>query len=73
MKAAPDLEAPGKIIERMHQALQDERLRGVADRIETDRLKNRVGDEVVYVEVPKLEEDVHDLGGLATIASHLVP
>ena len=72
-EAAPDLEAPGKIIERMHQALQDERLRGVADRIETDRLKNRVGDEVVYVEVPKLEEDVHDLGGLATIASHLVP
>lgn len=59
-------------VERMRRALEDERLRGVADRIESDRLRSKVGDDVVFVQVPALEEDVHDLGALARVAEHLV-
>lgn len=70
-RVEPALDAP-RAIDRMRRALEDERLQGVADRIESERLHHRVGEEVLLVLVPALEEDVHDLGGLARIASHLV-
>ncbi len=69
--AAPSLDAP-KTLELLRRALEDERLQGVADRIEVERLKSRVGDDVLLVEVPELERDVHDLGMLAIIAKHLM-
>jgi anion-transporting ArsA/GET3 family ATPase len=63
-------------VERMLQALQDERLQAVADRIESDRLQNHIrqsreGNRVQFVEVPAFEEDVHDLKALARVASYL--
>ena len=63
-------------VERMLQALQDERLQAVADRIESDRLQNHIrqsreGSRVQFVEVPAFEEDVHDLKALARVASYL--
>jgi anion-transporting ArsA/GET3 family ATPase len=63
-------------VDRMMQALQDERLQAVADRIESDRLQNHIrrsrgGDGVLFVEVPAFEEDVHDLKALARVASYL--
>lgn len=70
-RVEPGLE-PERVVDRMRRALEDERLQGVADRIESERLHHRVGDEVLLVQVPALEEDVHDLGGLARIAAHLV-
>jgi hypothetical protein len=67
---------PTDTVERMMQALQDERLQAVADRIESDRLQNHIrqsrgGDRVQFVEVPAFEEDVHDLRALARVASYL--
>ncbi len=59
------------LVDAMTQALDDERLRSVADRIETDRLRNHLRGETTFVEVPRLEHDVHDLGALSIIASHL--
>ena len=64
-------------VERMLEALQDERLQAVADRIESDRLRNHVaqspaGAAVGFVEVPAFEEDVHDLRMLARVAEYLV-
>ncbi len=69
-QACPELDAPS-VLERTRRALEDERLRAVADRIESDRLRAHVGHDVLFVEVPALEEDVHDLGGLAEIARYL--
>jgi anion-transporting ArsA/GET3 family ATPase len=63
---------PGSAIDRMGRALEDERLRAVADRIESDRLRSRVGKETTFVEVPAFDEDVHDLRALAKVARHLV-
>jgi anion-transporting ArsA/GET3 family ATPase len=63
-----------RAVERMWRALDDERLRGVADRIEAERLRTMVRGEpqARFVEVPAFEEDVHDLGALARVAHHLV-
>lgn len=63
---------PASAVDRMGRALEDERLRAVADRIESDRLRNRVGKETTFVEVPAFDEDVHDLRALAKVARHLV-
>ncbi|MFK8003392.1 MAG: ArsA family ATPase [Polyangiales bacterium] len=60
------------LVDATNTALQDERLRAVADRIESDRLRNKLGGDSIFVEVPRLEQDVHDLGGLSIIAKHLV-
>ncbi len=62
----------GDVVEKMWQALEDERLQAVADRIESDRLKNQLGDDAGFVEVPAFEEDVHDLRALSRVAQHLV-
>ena len=67
----PDVDA-SEAIDRMFRALEDERLRAVADRIESDRLRSRVGKETTFVEVPAFERDVHDLRALARVAKHLV-
>lgn len=68
----PDGADAGKLVGRMRRALDDARLRAVADRLEADRLKNKCGKDALYVEVPVLEHDVHDLGSLARVASYLV-
>jgi hypothetical protein len=60
-----------KAVRRMRRALDDARIVAAADRKQADRLASRTGERAVYVEVPALEEDVHDLGGLAEIARHL--
>ena len=59
-------------LDRMWQALEDERMRAVADRIESDRLRSRLNDDTVFVEVPAFEKDVHDLSALAKVAAHLM-
>ncbi len=61
-----------RAVERMRRALDDERLQGVADRIEAERLRTMVQSETQFVEVPAFEEDVHDLAALARVASYLV-
>ncbi len=70
-EALPDID-PSSAVDRMGRALEDERLRAVADRIESDRLRSRVGKETTFVEVPAFDEDVHDLRALAKVAKHLV-
>ncbi len=61
-----------RLVSRMRRALDDARLQAVADRLECDRLESRGGDDTLYVEVPVLDQDVHDLSSLAEIASYLV-
>ena len=66
----PSADAP-RLVSRMRRALDDARLQAVADRIECDRLEGHCGDGTLYVEVPVLDQDVHDLASLAEIASYL--
>lgn len=60
-----------ELAERLARALDAEDARGRADRREADALHEHIGRDVVFVEVPALEHDVHDLGALARIASYL--
>ena len=62
---------PVRTLDRMRSALDDERIRGVADRIEAERISSRRAPGVAYVEVPAFDEDVHDLSALARVAEHL--
>ncbi len=64
--------ATASTIDKMNRALEDERLRAVADRIESDRLHNRLDAKTAFVEVPAFERDVHDLEALAKVARYLM-
>lgn len=76
--ARAKLEAAGvagdapRLVSRMRRALDDARLRAVADRLETDRLEAHAGAGSTFVEVPVLDHDVHDLRSLAKVAGYLV-
>jgi anion-transporting ArsA/GET3 family ATPase len=58
--------------EKLWQALDDERLRAVTDRGEVERLHALTKNRGLYVEVPALEEDVHDLASLSRVAEYLM-
>jgi len=60
-----------RAVQRMRRAVDDARTQAIADRLQADRLKQRAGKDRLYVEVPHLEEDVHDLESLAIVASYL--
>lgn len=60
------------LLEKLEQALDDDRLRAVTDRGEVERLKALTGNKGLYIEVPAFEQDVHDLRALAKVASFLV-
>ncbi len=62
---------PHRAIGRMRRALDDARMRAIADRLESDRLRQRAGNDHLFVEVPAFEEDVHDLDALARVAAFL--
>lgn len=61
-----------RLVERMRRALDDARLRAVADRLETDRLETIAGKGALFVEVPVLDEDVHDLRSLHRVSRYLM-
>ncbi|MEM6961500.1 MAG: ArsA-related P-loop ATPase [Myxococcota bacterium] len=60
-----------RALRKMKQSLDDERVRGVADRIQTEWLRAQIGTDVCYVEVPAFEKDVHDLGALSRVSDYL--
>lgn len=60
-----------RAVRRMRRALDDARTRATADRLQSDRLRQRAGRDQIYVEVPAFEEDVHDLAALAEVAAYL--
>ena len=60
-----------RVVSRMRRALDDARIRAIADRLEADRLRHRAGSDHRFVEVPAFEEDVHDLAALAEVAAYL--
>lgn len=63
---------PARLVSRMRRALDDARLRAVADRLESDRLEALAGKDTIFVEVPVLDHDVHDLESLSKVAAYLV-
>jgi anion-transporting ArsA/GET3 family ATPase len=56
---------------RLSEALRAERGWAMADRVQVERLGEQVGDDARIVEVPAFDQDVHDLGALARVASYL--
>lgn len=67
----PEDMEPERAVKRMRRAMDDARTSAVADRLQADRLRQRVGKEHVYVEVPLFEQEVHDLGALSEVAEYL--
>ncbi len=61
-----------RAVKRMRRAVDDARTQAIADRIQAEHLRSRVGQELTFIEVPHFEEDVHDLGALANVAAYLV-
>lgn len=66
----PGLDAE-RAVTRMRRALDDARTRAIADRLQADHLRQRAGQDRLYVEVPAFEQDVHDLSALAEVAAYL--
>lgn len=66
----PGLDAE-RAVSRMRRALDDARTRAIADRLQADHLRQRAGQDRLYVEVPAFEQDVHDLSALAEVAAYL--
>ncbi|MDB4974685.1 MAG: Arsenical pump-driving ATPase [Myxococcaceae bacterium] len=71
LKVPADRDA-GALQDKLERALDEDRLRAVTDRGEVERLKALTGNRGLYIEVPAFEQDVHDLGALARVASYLV-
>lgn len=71
-KGLPEGADAPRLVARMRRALDDARLRAVADRLECDRLESKGGKDALYVEVPVLDQDVHDLSALAQVSQYLV-
>lgn len=59
-----------KLAAKVVQAYRDHRVRALSDRVGRDRLARALGHPPT-IRVPQLDDDVHDLGGLARVASHL--
>ncbi len=66
----PDMDAK-RAVKRLRRAVDDARTQAIADRLQANRLRQRAGPELLYVEVPYFEEDVNDLASLAKVASYL--
>lgn len=67
----PEADAP-RLLGKLRRALGDQRQLALADRHQAGELRRQVEDEGLFIEVPKLEEDVHDLPSLAKVSGHLV-
>ncbi len=73
---SPDIDAE-PLLEKLWGALDEERTRAVNDRVEVERLRGMTriraghGPEG-YIEVPAMDQDVHDLHSLARVATHLM-
>lgn len=62
-----------EFFERMRAALADDVALAQRDAEGVRRLRQSVGSEIAYVEVPAFARDVHDLAALARLAGHFGP
>lgn len=69
--ALPDGVDPDRAVDRLRRALDDERIRGVADRIQVEWLRSQVSGRSAFARVPAFDTDVHDLGALSRVADFL--
>jgi len=60
------------LLARMRDAARDQSAIAARDREGIRRLREHLGPSMPYTEVPALDSDVHDLGGLAEVSSHLL-
>jgi hypothetical protein len=56
----------------MRDALRDHNALAARDQEGIRRLREHIGPELSYTEVPALEHDVHDLAALAEVGNHLL-
>ena len=68
----PEGFAPEDMFARMQQAASDQAALARRDREGVRRLREHIGADMGYTEVPALERDVHDLSALAEVSEHLL-
>jgi len=71
-RIAPDLPDPEGLLTRMRQAAADQLALARRDREGVRRLRDHIGDRMSYIEVPALDQDVHDLRSLAQVGDYLL-
>lgn len=71
LSAPPSSVAPD-LLARMTRAASDARVLGERDREGIRRLREHLGKDSAYAEVPAFDQDVHDLGALAALGEYLV-
>jgi hypothetical protein len=67
----PDLDSEA-LLERMRDAAYEQSAMAARDREGIRLLRQQIGANTVYTEVPALDRDVHDLAALAQIGDHLM-
>jgi anion-transporting ArsA/GET3 family ATPase len=60
------------LLERMNRAAREQNALATRDREGVRRLREHIGYEMSYTEVPALDRDVHDLGALAEVSTYLL-
>jgi anion-transporting ArsA/GET3 family ATPase len=68
----PDATGRADLLARMRTAAAGARAEAERDREGVRRLREHVGKNLSYTEVPAFDTDVHDLGALARVGEHLV-
>jgi anion-transporting ArsA/GET3 family ATPase len=61
------------LLARMQQAAHDQSAMAERDREGVRRLRQHIGSEMSYTEVPAFDKDVHDLASLAEVGRYLFP
>lgn len=62
----------GDMFARMEQAARDQNALATRDREGVRRLREHIGANMSYTQVPALERDVHDLSALAEVSTYLL-
>jgi len=71
-RLAPELADPDALLTRMRQAAADQLALARRDREGVRRLRDHIGARMSYIEVPALDQDVHDLRSLAQVGEYLL-
>ncbi len=70
LQAAGSSADSSELISRMSEALEDDVALARRDQAGVRRLKESVGQDLSFAQVPAFERDVHDLAALAQVAAH---
>jgi anion-transporting ArsA/GET3 family ATPase len=70
-EAVPAGREASDLVRRLRRAAEEMRAVSQAERASIALLRNQIGPDIFYTELPAFERDIHDLGALAELSHHL--